>query len=38
MIYGVLPTAGSVSWEGHLFGMAGGVLSAYLLTKQDRRA
>ena len=33
-IWGVLPTTPGVSWEGHLFGFIGGVLSAYLLGKR----
>jgi membrane associated rhomboid family serine protease len=31
MVWGVLPGRPGVSWLGHLFGVAGGVLAAYLL-------
>jgi len=34
MLWGMLPTASFVSWEGHLFGFAGGVLSARLLARK----
>lgn len=34
MIWGVLPSSPEVSWEGHLFGLAGGVVSAAMLTKR----
>ncbi|MEU8568594.1 rhomboid family intramembrane serine protease [Streptomyces pathocidini] len=30
MLWGVLPTASGVSWQGHLFGLLGGVLAAFL--------
>ncbi|HET6637065.1 MAG TPA: rhomboid family intramembrane serine protease [Streptomyces sp.] len=30
ILWGVLPTASGVSWQGHLFGLAGGVLAAFL--------
>lgn len=30
ILWGVLPSDGSVSWQGHLFGLAGGVLAAFL--------
>ena len=30
MLFGVLPTAGFVSWEGHLFGLIAGILAARL--------
>jgi membrane associated rhomboid family serine protease len=33
MIFGVLPTHVGISWEGHLFGFIGGVISAFLLSK-----
>lgn len=35
LVSGVLPTQRGVSWEGHLFGLAAGVLAAYLLSKPD---
>jgi membrane associated rhomboid family serine protease len=31
LIWGVLPSRAGISWEGHLFGFAGGILSAVLL-------
>lgn len=37
VVWGVLPTQASVSWEGHLFGFVGGVLAARYLSKQRRR-
>jgi membrane associated rhomboid family serine protease len=36
MLWGVLPGTPGVSWLGHLFGLLGGVLAAWLLS--DRRA
>lgn len=30
ILWGVLPTDGGVSWQGHLFGLLGGVLAAFL--------
>lgn len=37
IIWGVLPGTEGVSWQGHLFGLAGGVLAAWMLrgTKVD---
>lgn len=37
MIFGMSPTQTHISWEGHLFGFAAGVLSAWLLARWDRR-
>nr|WP_240966174.1 rhomboid family intramembrane serine protease [Streptomyces zingiberis] len=34
IIWGVLPTAGSVSWQGHLFGLIGGVLAAVMFRRR----
>jgi membrane associated rhomboid family serine protease len=34
LIWGVLPLAYGVSWQGHLFGFIGGALAAYLLTSK----
>lgn len=36
ILWGVLPTAQGVSWQGHLFGLAGGVAAAFLF--RDRPA
>lgn len=36
ILWGVLPTSGAVSWQGHLFGLLGGVLAAFLF--RDRPA
>jgi membrane associated rhomboid family serine protease len=35
MIFGVLPTHAGISWEGHLFGFIGGVISAFILSKMQ---
>ncbi|MDX2241220.1 MAG: rhomboid family intramembrane serine protease [Leptolyngbyaceae cyanobacterium bins.302] len=37
LIWGVLPLQQGISWEGHLFGFIGGILSAKLLA-DDRRS
>lgn len=37
VLWGVLPAGGAVSWQGHLFGAAGGVLAAWMLSGGDRR-
>src|SRR5690606_41671827 len=36
MLWGVLPGAANVSWQGHLFGALAGVLAAWLAAKADR--
>jgi len=36
LIWGVLPTHTGISWEGHLFGFIGGILSAKLLADDKR--
>ncbi len=36
-LWGVLPGQAGISWEGHLFGFAGGVLAARLLSTRDQR-
>lgn len=33
LLWGVLPTAHGVSWQGHLFGLIGGVLAAFWLRR-----
>ena len=35
LIWGVLPFEAGISWQGHLFGFAGGGFSAYLLAERD---
>lgn len=37
MLWGVLPVQSGVSWQGHLFGFAGGVLAGYWLVKRRVR-
>ncbi|QUD80960.1 rhomboid family intramembrane serine protease [Gordonia polyisoprenivorans] len=37
VLWGVLPTDPTVSWQGHLFGAIGGVLAAWFLADRDRR-
>ncbi|HCA87881.1 MAG TPA: rhomboid family intramembrane serine protease [Streptomyces sp.] len=34
ILWGVLPSDGSVSWQGHLFGLIGGVLAAVLFRRR----
>nr|WP_193374804.1 rhomboid family intramembrane serine protease [Nocardiopsis baichengensis] len=36
LIWGVLPQQEGVSWQAHLFGFAGGLLSAWLLPKREK--
>ncbi|MGH3940382.1 MAG: rhomboid family intramembrane serine protease [Pseudonocardiaceae bacterium] len=36
MLWGVLPGAAGISWEGHLFGALGGLLAARLVVRADR--
>lgn len=37
VLWGMLPTSTTVSWQGHLFGAIGGVLAAWFLADRDRR-
>jgi membrane associated rhomboid family serine protease len=37
LVWGVLPSQPGISWEGHLFGFLGGVLTARLLTNRGNR-
>ncbi|MEE3850815.1 rhomboid family intramembrane serine protease [Gordonia sp. LSe1-13] len=37
ILWGVLPTDPTVSWQGHLFGAFGGVIAAWFLADRDRR-
>lgn len=37
LLWGVLPTTGAVSWQGHLFGLIGGVLAAFVFRDRERR-
>ncbi|MGP4001581.1 rhomboid family intramembrane serine protease [Streptomyces sp. 8N706] len=34
ILWGVLPSASGVSWQGHLFGLMGGVLGAFLFRRR----
>ncbi|WP_106584209.1 rhomboid family intramembrane serine protease [Murinocardiopsis flavida] len=36
MIWGALPGQEGISWQAHLFGFIGGLLSAYLLPRRDQ--
>ena len=36
ILRGVLPTAAAISWEGHLAGLASGVVLAWFMTKVER--
>jgi membrane associated rhomboid family serine protease len=36
MLYSILPLQSGVSWEGHLFGLLGGIVSAWLLARSQR--
>ncbi|MFE3518175.1 rhomboid family intramembrane serine protease [Streptomyces sp. NPDC059166] len=37
LLWGVLPTDSGVSWQGHLFGLVGGVAAAFLLRRPRER-
>lgn len=34
MVFGMLPQSNGVSWQGHLFGFAGGIVAAWLLHRK----
>jgi membrane associated rhomboid family serine protease len=38
ILWGVLPLQQGVSWQGHLFGFVGGVLTAYVMVRQRTTA
>jgi membrane associated rhomboid family serine protease len=38
MIWGIAPIQRGISWEGHLFGLLGGVGTAWLVTKINQKA
>ncbi|MDX2920091.1 rhomboid family intramembrane serine protease [Streptomyces sp. NE06-03C] len=37
LLWGVLPTQSGVSWQGHLFGLIGGVAAAFLFRRPSAR-
>ncbi|XCM31538.1 rhomboid family intramembrane serine protease [Streptomyces parvus] len=37
LLWGVLPTQSGVSWQGHLFGLIGGVAAAFLFRRPSSR-
>ncbi|WP_209325421.1 rhomboid family intramembrane serine protease [Brevibacterium renqingii] len=37
MVFGMLPQANDISWQGHLFGFAGGVFAAWLLHRRRQK-
>ncbi|MFG2139238.1 rhomboid family intramembrane serine protease [Streptomyces sp. NPDC048650] len=36
IVWGALPTDSQISWQGHLFGLAGGVAAAFVLRRRTR--
>ncbi|MEU7639645.1 MULTISPECIES: rhomboid family intramembrane serine protease [unclassified Streptomyces] len=36
ILWGALPTTSGISWQGHLFGLLGGVLAAFVLRERGR--
>jgi membrane associated rhomboid family serine protease len=36
ILWGVLPTQAGVSWQGHLFGLIGGIIAAWILRRRRR--
>ncbi|WP_438487325.1 rhomboid family intramembrane serine protease [Streptomyces sp. S186] len=36
ILWGALPTESGISWQAHLFGLAGGVLAAFVLRERGR--
>ncbi|MFF4604122.1 rhomboid family intramembrane serine protease [Streptomyces sp. NPDC001339] len=36
ILWGALPTDSGISWQGHLFGLIGGVLAAFILRERPR--
>jgi membrane associated rhomboid family serine protease len=37
LVYGLLPSDKGISWEGHLFGAIGGIITSYKLSKNRER-
>ena len=38
LVFGLLPNDARISWDGHLLGLIGGVISSWLLSRYDRFA
>lgn len=36
-LFGIFPTSAGVSWEGHLFGLVGGIVASYYMLKNAKK-